>query len=286
MNIVNHRLQGDTIKWQESPNQGSKLVNGAPDSIVIHYTAGGSAESAVQTLSNPEVKASAHLVVGRQGEIYQLVPFDTVAWHAGRSRWQGRSGYNKYAVGIEIDNAGRLEPNGNGGFVSWFNKLYDPEDVIEATHRNESRPTFWHRFTEPQIERVFELCRLLSRTYPIREILGHEEIAPKRKIDPGPAFPLDRLRDSLLAEGRDVDETDDAVATPALSPRPMLPSNVVMVTANKLNVRSGPGLSHGVVTSPLIGGTVVEVVGQQADWIEIKHSVTGWISANHISPLS
>jgi hypothetical protein len=191
-------------------------------------------------------------------------------------------------VGIEIDNAGRLEPNGNGGFVSWFNKLYDPEEVIEATHRNESRPTFWHRFTEPQIESVFELCRLLSRTYPIREILGHEEIAPKRKIDPGPAFPLERLRDTLLAEGRDVDDTDDSVETPVLSSQPalVLSPSAVMVTANKLNVRSGPGLRHGVVTSPLTGGTVVEVVGQTADWVEIKHSVTGWVSANHISPLS
>ncbi len=287
MNIVNHRLQGDTIKWQETPNRGGKLVDGAPDSIVIHYTAGSSAESAVQTLTNPDVKASAHLVVGRQGEIYQLAPFDTVAWHAGRSRWQGRSGYNKYAVGIEIDNAGRLERNGNGGFVSWFNKLYDPEDVIEATHRNESRPTFWHRYTEPQIEAVFELCRLLNQSYPIREILGHEEIAPTRKIDPGPAFPLDRLRDTLLAEGRDVDDGDDALTTPVLSPRsaPGLSPSAVMVTANKLNVRSGPGLSHGVVTSPLTGGTVVEVVQQAADWIEIKHSVTGWVSANHISPI-
>jgi N-acetyl-anhydromuramyl-L-alanine amidase AmpD len=287
MKIIDHRLQGDTIKWQASPNQGSQLANGAPDSIVVHYTAGSSVESAVQTLSNPEVKASAHLVVGRQGEIYQLVPFNTVAWHAGRSRWQGRSGYNKYAVGIEIDNAGRLEPNGNGGFVSWFNKLYAAEDVIEATHRHESRPTFWHRYTEPQIEAVFELCRLLSHTYPIREILGHEEIAPQRKIDPGPAFPLDRLRDTLLAEGRDVDDSDDAMEAPLLSPRPVpaLSSSAVMVTANKLNVRGGPSLSHGVVTSPLTAGTVVEVVGQTANWVEIKHSVTGWISANHISPI-
>jgi N-acetylmuramoyl-L-alanine amidase len=238
----------------------------------------------VQTLTNPEVKASAHLVVGRQGEIYQLVPFDTVAWHAGRSSWQGRSGYNKYAIGIEIDNAGRLEPNGNGGFVSWFNKLYQAEEVIEATHRNETRSTFWHRYTEPQIEGVFELCRLLSRTYPIREILGHEEIAPQRKIDPGPAFPLDRLRDTLLAEGRDV---DDAVEAPVLSASsvPVLSPSAVMITANKLNVRSGPSLSYGVITSPLTGGTVVEVVGQTADWIQIKHSVTGWISANHISPV-
>lgn len=274
MKIIDHRLQGDAIKWHESPNRGGKLNNGAPDSLVIHYTAGRSAESAVHTLTNPAVKASAHLVVGRQGEVYQLVPFDTVAWHAGRSSWKGRSGYNRYAVGIEIDNAGRLEPNGNGSFVSWFNQLYQGEDVIAATHRNESRSTFWHRYTEPQIERVFELCQLLSRVYPVQEILGHEEIAPGRKIDPGPAFPLERLRNSVLGEGRD---SEDAVETQILS------ASAVRVTAAKLNVRSGPGLHHGIVSSPLTRDTVVEVVREEAGWIEIKQNVTGWVSASHVS---
>lgn len=274
MKIIDHRLQGESIKWQESPNRGGKLSNSRPDSIVVHYTAGRSAESAVHTLTNPDVKASAHLVVGRQGEVYQLLPFDTVAWHAGRSSWKGRSGYNQYAVGIEIDNAGRLESNGNGGFVSWFNQLYQTEEIIEATHRNETRPTFWHRYTEPQIERVFELCRLLTRIYPIREILGHEEIAPGRKIDPGPAFPLERLRDHLLGEGRD---TEEAMEMPVLSP------SAARVTAAKLNVRSGPSLNHGIVTSPLLRGTVIEVLREEAGWVEIRQSVKGWVSADHVS---
>ncbi len=174
MEINKHRLIADNVDWQESPNQGGRLVNGQPDSIIIHYTAGSSAESAVRSLSNPKQKVSAHLVIGRQGEIFQLLAFNTVALHAGRSSWQGRSGYNKYSIGIEIDNAGILTPNGNDKYLSWFNRVYSADEVIQATHRNENTPRYWHRYTEEQIATVFDICETLSESYPIKELLGHE----------------------------------------------------------------------------------------------------------------
>ena len=72
--------------------------------IVVHYTAGTSARTAAEFLAKEEVKASAHLVIGRQGELFQLVPFDTEAWHAGRSCYGGRANLNRYSIGIELDN--------------------------------------------------------------------------------------------------------------------------------------------------------------------------------------
>lgn len=197
--IKNHKLEG--VDYVASPNTSGKFRAKLPDSIIIHYTAGGSLQGAVSTLTARNSKASAHVVVGRDGKIVQLVPFDTVAWHAGVSSYGGRSYYNQYSIGIEIDNAGELKPSGSG-YLSWFNKRYGADEVVQAVHRNQTGPSYWHVFTEEQIETVQELCETLMGTYDIKEILGHEEIAPGRKTDPGPAFPLDKLRERLLGEGR------------------------------------------------------------------------------------
>ena len=198
MNIANHRLEGEGIDYRESPNQGGSYAPGALDTIIIHYTAGANAESAIRTLSDTERKVSAHLVVGRDGSVTQMLPFDTVGWHAGVSTWGDREGFNKYSIGIEIDNAGQLEEK-DGQYISWFGQAYPPEEVVRGVHRNQTEPTCWHRFPPEQVRVVEELCRLLIDEYDIRHILGHEEIAPDRKIDPGPAFPLDDFRARLLA---------------------------------------------------------------------------------------
>ncbi|MFV1982652.1 MAG: N-acetylmuramoyl-L-alanine amidase [Thiohalomonadales bacterium] len=276
MEINNHRLNADNVDWRESPNQGSKLVNGQPDSIIIHYTAGSSAESSVKSLSNPKQKVSAHLVVGRKGDIYQLVPFDTVAWHAGRSSWEGRYGYNKYSIGIEIDNAGILKPNGNGNYLSWFNRVYTPDEVVKATHRNETTAQYWHRYSEQQIDTVFEICETLYESYPIKELLGHEEISPSRKTDPGPAFPLDRLRMRLFDNDRQEEKPDDQI--------PLL-NKVARVTAPLLNIRSGPDPSFDKVAEPLKQNSQVEIIDKDGSWVKVRYTTEGWVSAKYLSKL-
>jgi len=198
MNIRNHRLEGEEIRHLESPNRGGPFAGGLPDTLVIHYTAGANAQSAIDILSDPERRVSAHLVVGRDGCIAQLLPLDTVGWHAGKSEWQGRSGLNNYSIGIEIDNAGQLEEK-DGRCVSWFGRPYPAEEVVWGVHRNQRELTPWHLFPYEQIRVVDELCALLAATYDITSIVGHEEIAPGRKIDPGPAFPLDEMRQRLLS---------------------------------------------------------------------------------------
>ena len=186
MEIRDHKLV--KVPFVESPNHGDTFSSGQPDTIIIHYTAGSSGKSSIRTLCDPNSKASAHVVVDKDGTITQLVPFNTIAWHAGRSSYNGRTGFNKYSIGIEIDNAGPLTKTGTG-YTSWFGRRYPESDVIEAVHRNGTKPGFWHRYEEEQISAVQTLCEALVDTYQITSILGHEEIAPARKQDPGPAFP-------------------------------------------------------------------------------------------------
>jgi N-acetyl-anhydromuramyl-L-alanine amidase AmpD len=205
MKIKNNLLVGPSISFRASPNRGGRFPSNLPDTLVIHYTAGASLESSVATLCDPLSKASAHLVVGRDGAVVQLVPFGEISWHAGASSLGPRIGLNRYSIGIEMDNAGRLTPTASGDFLTWFGKRILKKDAIQAVHRNENVPAWWHAYTQAQIDRVFEICGLLASTYPISSIVGHEEISPKRKSDPGPAFPLDRLRDRLLGPGRKED---------------------------------------------------------------------------------
>lgn len=272
--IINaqHRLQGDGVEFTPSPKQSGPFAAGLPDTIVMHYTAGASLESSVQTLCDPQVKASAHVVIGRDGRIVQLLPFDTIAWHAGKSRYDGRENLNRYSIGIEMDNAGRLE-HGPGGYSAWFGRSYPPEEVFEGMHRNERTSSFWHRYSETQIETAGALCALLCEHYGIQQILGHEEIAPSRKSDPGPAFPLDKLRNRLLG-----DRSDNDVGTEAL----VSSSGTAVVEAAQLNIRSGPGLEHPRISEPLTRGTPLEVMAEEGEWLQVKHCNIGWVKRTYL----
>lgn len=276
MKITKHLLVGDAkrkIVSVDTPNKGDAFKPGLPDTIVIHFTAGRDAKSAVRTLVDPTVKASAHLVVGRDGSITQLVPFNTVAWHAGKSVWEGRAGFNDFSIGIEIDNAGRLEKQGDR-FFSWFGKEYPREDVFEGTHRNESGTGYWHRYQEQEIETVREICLLLVKAYPIKLILGHEEIAPGRKTDPGPAFPLDRLRERLLAGDRsETDPPEPVVAAPLAKG---------IVTASTLNIRRDPSAAAPKAADPLLQGSAVKILARKPGWLYVSAECKGWVSEQFV----
>ena len=197
MHIEDHLLRGDGVEFTESPNIGDPFGPGYPDTIVIHYTACRDPGAAVATLTDPGRKVSAHLVVARDGAVTQLVRLDTVAWHAGVSAWKGRTALNRFSLGIEVDNAGRLEAR-DGRYLAHFGDSYPAAETVRAVHRNETGAAYWQAYPESQLNFVERLCRLLIREYGIVEIVGHEEIAPDRKVDPGPAFPLDEMRTRLL----------------------------------------------------------------------------------------
>ncbi|MGH2342965.1 N-acetylmuramoyl-L-alanine amidase [Segnochrobactraceae bacterium EtOH-i3] len=187
--ISNHRLKKDgaAVPWKESPNHGGKLK---PRFLIMHYTAGTSASGAISWLTNPKAKASAHLVIDRNGAVTQLVGFDTVAWHAGKSSWNGLVGLNSWSIGIELVNAGKLWKKGGGKWVNWAGNVVSEDDLIEATHKHETSPAGWQIYPEPQLAAAIEIGRALHDAYDFDEVLGHEDISPKNKIDTGPAFPM------------------------------------------------------------------------------------------------
>ena len=180
--IVNHRLMGGGVVHLVSAKNARRLEG--PDMIVLHYTAGTSAESSALFLTRPEVSASAHVVIGREGEVFQLVPFNIEAWHAGKSWYAGRGGLNRYSIGIELDNLGKLRFSG-GLFIAECGRVVSPEQSVYTSSGD--RPTYWHRYTARQVRVLREICTLLEETYPIRDVVGHSVITP-RKIDPGPAL--------------------------------------------------------------------------------------------------
>ena len=258
-----------------TPNISGKSAEGLPDTIVIHFTAGSSAESSAKHLSTPSAKASAHLVVGRDGEIYQLAPFNVITWHAGRSSWKGRTGLNKYSVGIEIDNAGRLTRTESGSFKTWFGREIPAADVFQGKHRNESAVSYWHEYTETQIQKVFEICELLVEKYGIKNIVGHEEIAPKRKEDPGPAFPLDRLRERLIGDNRKSEEGELSGDQ----------EKIALVNASKLNIRNGPGVAFPKISEPIRRGETVSILGVKNGWTQVEYIQKGWVSSQYLEKM-
>jgi N-acetylmuramoyl-L-alanine amidase len=277
MKIVNHRLFNDDdtpIRYRESPNRGGKIAN--IRYLVMHYTAGPSAEHSVNWLVNSTAKASAHLVIGRDGSITQLVPFDTVAWHAGQSEWQGVVGLNNSSIGIELDNAGSLEKAGNG-WRAWFGTVYPPEQVIEAIHKNETNIRAWHLYTPEQLYVALEVSALLVNTYKLLDVLGHDDIAPGRKADPGPAFPMETFRSRLF--GRYEDKPD---------------VNLYETTAN-LNIRVGPNTTfQSLAISPLPRGTRLQATGQENGiWKEVDivgeikgvSGARGWVHRGYVRPI-
>lgn len=272
MKINNHRLEGETVKFKESPNHGGTFSEGLPDTIIIHFTAGSSAESSVRVLCDPDYKASAHLVIGLDNSITQLVPFNVTAWHAGRSSYGDRNGLNKYSIGIEIDNPGRLKKTGQG-YISWFGRNYPENVVVEAMHRNESELSYWHIFTEQQISIVHDICAELINNNNISSVLGHEEISPGRKIDPGPAFPLDKIRDRLFHHDRSEDESEGLIHAHSLG----------VVTATELNIRSGPSVNKPKVAPALQKGLEVEILNEESGWYQVKLSTLGWVKKDYIN---
>jgi len=154
------------IEAQPSPNFNDRKH--PVDMLVLHYTGMESGQEALDRMCDAEAEVSAHYMIWEDGRIVQLVGEDKRAWHAGLSSWQGDGDLNSRSIGIEIVNGGHDWPLESG--------LLSP-------------------YPEPQIEALIELCTgILSRwDIPQSRIVGHSDIAPARKDDPGEHFPWDRL---------------------------------------------------------------------------------------------
>lgn len=196
MRIVKDKLAD--VLYAPSPNIGGTIK---PTLLVMHYTGSSSMAGAVSWLRNPAAKASAHVVIGRNGEIQQLVPFNVKAWHAGVSRWHGVANCNDYSIGIELVNAGLLTTRSDGTYAEALSgHTVAKTDVVLAAHAttpNVIRP--WHSYTEKQLAAATAVAAAICAEYKIKTIVGHSDIAPVRKVDPGPAFPMAKFIRSVFA---------------------------------------------------------------------------------------
>ncbi len=153
--------------WHPSPNFGERRDGATPALIVIHYTAMASAEAALERLCDPEAEVSAHYLIGRDGVVWHMVEEQARAWHAGAGSWRGQPDVNSRSIGIELDNSGRVP------------------------------------FAEPlMVALEVVLAGVMSRwSIPADGVIGHSDMAPGRKHDPGARFDWQRLARQGLAQG-------------------------------------------------------------------------------------
>lgn len=278
MKVHNHRLIRDdavAARFAVSPHTGGMI---APRFLVIHYTASSSAASTVAWFQHQDSRVSAHLVIARDGTPTQLVPFNRAAWHAGRSSWGSLKGLNRYSIGVELDNAGRLLRSGGKWISPLTRRSYPDSEVTLACHKNDppgTPPCGWHAYTSAQIESTLECGLTLFKHYPLTDILGHDDIAPGRKSDPGPDFPLASMRARLQGRGDDHPER--------------------YRTTGRLFVRSGAGPEFAPLPgTPLPLGTEVEVLAQHGLWWQVDvvgevngvMDIVGWCHSKYLAPVN
>ena len=159
------------IKLLNSPNYSR---NSRPKKsikfIIIHYTGMQSEIESINRLINKNSKVSCHYLINRKGTILQMVKENKIAWHAGVSKWKNIKNLNKNSIGIELVNKGH--------FFGYEN------------------------YSNLQINSLIKLCSKLKKKYKIHKenFLGHSDIAPNRKIDPGEKFPWKRLSNYKLGK--------------------------------------------------------------------------------------
>ncbi len=148
-------------RW--SPNFDARADNRAPDMVVLHYTGMETAKAALDRLRDPEAKVSAHYLIDEKGKTFALVPEPERAWHAGVALWDGETDVNSCSIGIELANPGH--------------EFGYPD------------------FPDAQMAALTELMADIFGRWPIplSRVVGHSDVAPLRKADPGEKFPWARL---------------------------------------------------------------------------------------------
>lgn len=152
-----------------SPNCGPRKHGLPPDMVVLHYTAMDTAQAAIERLCSPQAEVSAHFVIAENGEVTQLVDENERAWHAGAGQWGSVSDVNSHSIGFELANKG---PQSDDGHF----------------------PDAQMRSLEQHLARVMDQFQISPE-----RVIGHSDMAPGRKIDPGPLFDWQRLASKGLS---------------------------------------------------------------------------------------
>lgn len=231
MEVKNHILyeNGQPVTYKQTPNvsSGTKDIR----FIVLHYDGSSNETSAVNWLTQKGSGVSCDLHITKSGKVTQMAKFNQITWHVGKSAWKGLTSLNKYAIGIE--------------------------------QQNVSAQSDW---TETQVLKCIEVCKALVAAYPsITEILAHSEVATPagRKDDPGPKFPMDRVRQAVF--GKQESSTKN--------------------TTTGVNLRSGAGTNFDSI-QVIQKGVEVNVLEVKGDWSRVficSIKKEGWIFSKYLA---
>lgn len=258
MQVKNHRLTGADHS-HKSPNKSGKIT---PRIIVLHYTASGGADGSgdASYLSRAKARASAQVVVGRKGGVWQLMGLNEKAWHAGSSKWKGVKNVNNFSIGIEIDNWGWLDSKGR----AWSGTQVPAEFQFKATRGGKHN---WELYRPEQLASVEKVIAAICAEYDIDEIVGHEDVSPGRKQDPGPA--LDQFMIDMNAKycKGDRNVVRDETST----------------TKVKLNLREEPHTGGKLITTMPKGEFVKVLSTDKYGWARVTYKgKTGYCAARYL----
>lgn len=182
-------------KARQVPDRDTSKSELKPQGVVIHYTVSDNLDATVEFFQKNEVDI--HFLIGKDGSLVQMVPCNRQAAHAGESSWNGLKFLNQYFLGIEVVCLGPLQKT-KTGFSDGYDRPYrgTPRDKLMLGNR------FWDPFTPSQEQALREIVgwMLASYKFPVSNIVGHHEIAPTRKIDPGGSLSvsMDEFRKSFM----------------------------------------------------------------------------------------
>lgn len=225
MLIQSHKIVPGPIPFEIIPisNYGFSQTISQYKSLVLHYTAANTPEDTINWFKNPASQVSAHLLIARDGRIWQFVPFNKPAYHSGNYP------VNLTSIGIELDNIGYERDS----------FTVDPANAIRLLGKDGVERS-WEVYPAAQYDALVAVSRLLVKTYGILEIVGHDKISDE-KLDPGPAFPMEKFK----------------IDVPVYVPSPQ-PAGQEYIATSNLNVRNGAGSTY-----PLLGilykGAVIRV---------------------------
>ena len=173
-----------------------------PQGVVIHYTVSDNLDATVAFFQKNEVDI--HFLIGKDGSMVQMVPCNRQAAHAGESAWGNLKFLNQYFLGIEVVCLGPVQRQKNGSFLDGYARPYrgTPRDKLMLGNR------FWDPFTPAQEAALRDLVGWMLATYkfPVGNIVGHHEVAPNRKVDPGGSLSMDMdafRKDRISSEAHD-----------------------------------------------------------------------------------
>lgn len=291
--IENHKLVSDDhkIEYRTTKKKSGQFKPGNLKYLVLHFTAGASYSSSMYALADdPGTVGSAHLTIGRNGEIGQIGDFRDILWHAGKSSWKGLTNLNSYSIGIEVDCPGEVSflktENDINYYKAYFykpgskNGLYNDKDdvIVKAKHAITGGGQYWVQYTPIQIDLVEKIGKLLMDVYNLKEAVGHDQIAPNRKTDPGPCCPKSVF--DYLNHGSDKISIAANISTTTVSP-PSKPWMTVKGTDGRLNIRDNP---NGEIIGTVDEGKVVANLGTNGDWMKIRNDagVIGWSASRYL----